>query len=306
MSLPAPADYPPPSTSELPVSRAPWELSGGRAALLVHDMQRYFARVYRPGSAALERAVSSIASLLHAARRHGVPVVYTAQSGDQDPAERGLQADLWGPGLRADPTDTEILAPLAPRPGELVLAKHRYSAFARTDLARWLADQGRDQLVITGVYAQYGVLATALDAFCRDIAPFVVADAVAAFDRPGHLRALEQAADSCAVVTTAAAVRAALALPRQPPGAPEPGGADEVLRGALAELLDGDEEVEAALAEPDRDLFALGLDSVRAMALLAALEERGVAVDFGDFIGAGTVGFLRERIAATPGAAPPG
>ncbi|BCB84803.1 isochorismatase family protein [Phytohabitans suffuscus] len=298
MSLPAPADYPPPSTSELPASRAPWVLSGPRAALLVHDMQRYFTRAYRPGSAALESAVSSIMSLLAAARRHGVPVVYTAQSGDQNPAERGLQADLWGPGMRADPADTEILAPLAPRPGELVLTKHRYSAFTRTDLALWLADRGRDQLVITGIYAQHGVLATALDAFCRDIAPFVVADAVAAFDRPGHLRALEQAADSCAVVTTAAAVRAAL------PG--RAGAADEVLRGVLAELLDGAEQVEAALAEPDRDLFALGLDSVRAMALIAALEERGVVVDFGDFIGAGTVGFLRERIAATPGAGRPG
>ncbi|WP_433528277.1 isochorismatase family protein [Micromonospora sp. CA-263727] len=292
MSLPAPGDYAPPAESELPTSRARWTLASGRAALLVHDMQEYFARVYRPGSVALESAVSATASLLRVARQHGVPVVYTAQPGDQDPAGRGLQADLWGPGLRAVPADTQILPQLAPQPGDRVLTKHRYSAFARTDLAQWLRERGRDQLVVTGIYAQFGVLATALDAFCRDIAPFVVADAVAAFDRSGHLRALRQAADSCAVVTTAAAVRSALA-------AGEP-GADRMLREVLGALMDGPEAVEAALAEPDGDLFALGLDSIRAMALLAALEERGVHVDFGDFISTGTVAFLRERIGAAP------
>jgi len=287
MSLPTLADYDPPT--ELPASRAQWTVVPARAALLVHDMQRYFLRPYPSDGRALDGAVASIAALLDAARSAGVPVVYTAAGGAA--ADRGLQNDLWGPGMRAAAEDTAIVDAVAPRDGETVLTKHRYSAFVRTGLDGWLRERGRDQLVITGVYAHIGVLATAFDAFCRDVAPFLVADAVAAFDRAGHERALATAAQSCAVVTTTAGVRAALA-------------GDAILRAALGGLLDEPGALRRALDNPDEDLFALGLDSIRAMSLIDALADRGVDVDFGEFIGAGTVGFLRERIDAgiTPAA----
>ncbi|MFD4668810.1 isochorismatase family protein [Lentzea sp. NPDC058450] len=207
MSLPRLADYTPPTA--LPASRARWTPHRDRAALLVHDMQEYFVRAYPADSVALTQAVTSIARVLATARAAGLPVYYTAQPGDQDPQSRGLLWDLWGPGIRA--ADTEIIAALAPREGETVLTKHRYSAFARSDFEQLLRAQGRDQLVVTGVYAEVGVLATAVDAFSRDIAPFVVADAVAGFDRPGHVRALDQAASHCAVVTTTDALCDALA-----------------------------------------------------------------------------------------------
>ena len=56
-----------------------------------------------------------------AARQAGIPVFYTAQRGDQLRADRGLQADLWGPGMRADPEHEAILPEIAPRSGDHVL-----------------------------------------------------------------------------------------------------------------------------------------------------------------------------------------
>ena len=36
-------------------------------------------------------------------KRAGIPVFFTAQEGNQDRRDRGLQADLWGPGMRDIP-----------------------------------------------------------------------------------------------------------------------------------------------------------------------------------------------------------
>lgn len=65
------------------------------------------------------------------------------------------------------------------------------------------APHGADQLVICGVYAHIGVLASAVDAFSNDVQPFVVADAVADFSARDHRFALEYAVRKCAVVVTA-------------------------------------------------------------------------------------------------------
>lgn len=294
MALPTLIDYaaPVPPLRPLPQSRATWTLERDRAAVLVHDLQRYFLRPYAAGCPALEATLQQTAAVLAAARAAGVPVFYTAQHGDQEPVARGLQRDLWGPGMADDPEHTAIAAEVAPVPGEVVLTKHRYSAFARTDLAERLAAAGRDQLVITGVYAHIGVTATALDAFQREVHPFVVADAVADFGAEQHARALEQVAGCCGVVAMTADVVAALSV--QPAG--EQSGWDALLRGTLARLLPAD-VVEAAFADPEADLFELGFDSLRAFELLDVLADEGADIDFGDFTRRPTVAFLREQAA---------
>lgn len=100
MALPQIAPYPLPDT--VLASRAPWRPEADRMALLIHDMQRYFCAPYAAEAAPLAEIVPNIAALAAAARAAGVPVFYTAQQGNQFRPDRGLQADLWGPGMRAE------------------------------------------------------------------------------------------------------------------------------------------------------------------------------------------------------------
>ncbi|MBO0870976.1 MAG: isochorismatase family protein, partial [Micromonosporaceae bacterium] len=151
--------------------------------------------------------VENISGILAAARRSDVPVFYTAQPGAMSRAERGLLFDVWGPGMSAAEKDTRIVERLAPRPGDVLLKKWRYSAFVRSPLETELRRRGRDQLVVCGVYAHVGCLMTACDAFSRDIEPFLVADGTADFTAEHHRWALSYAATRCAAVVSAGQVR---------------------------------------------------------------------------------------------------
>ncbi|MEU2868835.1 isochorismatase family protein [Streptomyces olivoreticuli] len=202
MALPAIAPYPMPAADALPANKVGWTVDPARAVLLVHDLQNYFLSAFTEGASPVTELLANVATLKKHCERLGVPVVYSAQPGGQSPAERGLQQDFWGPGLPDDEQAEAIPAAVAPTEGDTVLTKWKYSAFVRTDLAERMAAQGRDQLVIVGVYAHIGVLMTAGDAWMRDIQPFVVADAVADFSPEDHAMALRWAAAKCAVVTT--------------------------------------------------------------------------------------------------------
>ncbi|PPK63703.1 isochorismatase family protein [Actinokineospora auranticolor] len=215
MSLPKIAGYPLPTASELPVGRVDWRPDPARAALLVHDAQRYFLAPF--AGAPIPQVLANTAALLDAARAAGVPVFYTAQPGRQSAADRGLLTEFWGPGIGGvidrDPRAADVVAELAPRPGDTVLTKWRYSAFQRTPLRARLAAAGRDQLLITGVYAHIGLQATAVEAFMSDIRPILVADAVADFSRAHHDRACEYVAQCCGTVITTADALTELSAP---------------------------------------------------------------------------------------------
>lgn len=211
MPLPHLTPYELPAPGDLPANRADWRPDPARAVLLIHDMQRYFLHPYLRGAEPIESAIANIAALREQAREAGVPVVYTAKPGGMTREGRGLERDFWGPGMRADPADSAIADPLQPEEGDALITKWRYSAFVHTDLAERLHRRGRDQLLITGVYAHIGCLLTAADAFMRDIQPFLVADATADFSAEDHRFALRYAAQRCGVTLSARAASAALA-----------------------------------------------------------------------------------------------
>ncbi len=197
MGLPKIEPYELPREEDLPRPRVEWQPDRGRVALLIHDMQRYFVGAFGEPASAVEAAIRNIDALRRRCSEVGIPVFFTAQPGRQDRRDRGLQADFWGPGMSAAEADVAIVDALAPAEGDLVLTKWRYSAFQRTTLEPMLRARGRDQLIVTGVYAHIGCLLSTADAFMRDIQPFFVADAVADFSREKHDDAIRYIAGHC-------------------------------------------------------------------------------------------------------------
>ena len=202
MGLPTIERYALPTADELPTPRASWAPDASRLALLVHDMQRYFLRPFAADDAPLAPAVANLVRIIAACRAQQIPIFYTAQKGNQERGDRGLQAVLWGPGMSATPEHEAVIDALAPQTDDHVLVKHRYSAFQRSNLETLMRARGRDQLVVTGVYAQIGCTATVAEAFQLDIEPFIVADACADFSRADHLDALRWIARTCGVPLT--------------------------------------------------------------------------------------------------------
>ncbi|GHD17664.1 phenazine biosynthesis protein PhzD [Nocardiopsis kunsanensis] len=208
--IPRIADYPLPSRNGLPDNTVDWTLDPDRAALLVHDMQHFFLRPFGAAPELRKNLVEHCALLREACVDHGVPVAYTAQPGGMSPEQRGLLKDFWGAGMTASPEDRDIIDELSPGPRDLVVTKWRYSAFHRSDLLGWLASQGRDQLIVCGVYAHVGVMMTVVDAFSHDVQVFLPADGIADFTPEYHELALDYTAARCGSVTTTNSLLASL------------------------------------------------------------------------------------------------
>lgn len=205
---PSVSDYVPPSGISC-FNRVEYELDPTRAALLIHDMQCFWLdRLANPAP-----LINRIAAILAAARSAHLPIFYSIAA-DPDLAPRGLGSERWGPGIAAAaPASRRIVQALAPDPADHIIRKSRYSAFFETDLAARLEEQRRSQLVITGVFAHHGCLATALDGYMRDIEVFFPADGTADYGYEQHLGALRYVGEVCGFVTTAREIEQALSAP---------------------------------------------------------------------------------------------
>ncbi len=266
MAIPKIASYTMPNlTIE---NRVTWQVDAQRAVLLVHDMQDYFLDFYDRSLAPIPQLLANTKRLIEQARALGIPVIYTAQLPEQTLQERGLLQDMWGPGLTAHPQGKNIVAELAPQTQDRVLDKWRYSAFQKSALQEMLFDQGRDQLIICGVYAHIGCLMTACDAFMRDIQPFFVADALADFSAKDHAMAMEYVSQRCGLALNTDALLTSLhpALP----------SSMQTLRVHVAALLN----IDAAELQDDDSLLDWGLDSIRIMSLVERWRSAGADLTF--------------------------
>ncbi len=266
MAIPKIAAYPLPEPCAWD-GKVDWRFVPERAVLLIHDMQRYFVDFFGEDSAFARTLIANIAALRERCEALGIPVVYTAQPCEQPAADRALLNDMWGPGLTtADPALQAVVPQLAPRERDTVLVKWRYSAFQRSDLAERMKGWGRDQLIVCGVYAHIGCMATALEAFMRDIQPFFVADALGDFSEREHRMALDYVAGRCGRVVFVRDIAPVAPLTR-----------DEFL-ARMQEVLDDD----IGDVGPEDNLLDFGLDSVAVLRLVAEWQARGIAVEFAD------------------------
>lgn len=154
-------------------------------ALIVVDVQVDFC------ASGCEAVAEVITSLAEAARRARVPVIWVRTEHSD-----ATDTPVW---LSRRPGAERICRPgtpgiefyrVRPEPGEPVITKHRYSAFIGTNLEILLRAMGVTQLVCCGVRTNVCVESTVRDAFQRDIAAVVVADACTSSDPGVHEAAL--------------------------------------------------------------------------------------------------------------------
>lgn len=180
-------------------------LMPARCALVVVDFQNDFCHDEGAFSQAghdtrgARVALDPIKRLRHLAHQVDVPVILVRVAHSpwtDDPAWRNRFQGLAEQRRPAVPVAAEgtwgaEFYGLDPDPRDLVITKHRYSAFSHTPLPLVLRATGASTLVITGVQTDVCVLSTARDALDHGVLPIVVADAVATTDQAAHQAALD-------------------------------------------------------------------------------------------------------------------
>jgi len=131
--------------------------------------------------------IPRLATLLAAARRTGVTVVYATDA--HTPADSELAK--WPPHAMAGTWNAEIVPAVAPQPGDVVLGKRTYSPFVSTDLDLLLRERGIKRLFITGLHTDCCARHTSGDAFQRGYDLVWVTDALQAFTEEAHQAGLE-------------------------------------------------------------------------------------------------------------------
>ena len=189
-------------------------------ALIVIDMQKDFclegfatAKAGRPLGAA-QSIIPSLVELRRAARAAGVLVCHAAlwtlpdHASNSGPwlAQRRRATFSSDQIVIAGTEGAEFIDELTPEEGELVVHKHRYSAFKGTDLDMLLRARGIRTVVTTGVSTNVCVEGTLRDAFEYNYYVCVPEDGVASWDMELHAATLKTTDARFGLLTTCAQV----------------------------------------------------------------------------------------------------
>ena len=128
--------------------------------------------------------VPRLQKLLDRARKSDVTVIYSSLAFCDRGADSGQLGKFWEPIGKGEvlvkgTAGVDILRELAPKPGEPVLQRNRYSAFFNSDLDRLLRDKGIETIIICGYSTNFCCDSTARDANFRDYNVIVLEDGTA-------------------------------------------------------------------------------------------------------------------------------
>jgi nicotinamidase-related amidase len=206
----------------------PADLSGGRNALIVIDLQvldaagdgehaerareqgrwddvaAYFDRVAELVSPNVNRIAAAL-------RARSEPVIYVrCRSLTPDARDNGRRFRDFGIAVGSDDPQAAILPELDVVPGDFVLDKTTASPFWSTTIERLLAQLGVDNLLVTGVVTSGCVESTVRDACDLDYRVVLVEDACADRQPELHADAVRRLNNNFAVAMPTAAVLGAI------------------------------------------------------------------------------------------------
>jgi ureidoacrylate peracid hydrolase len=178
----------------------PLEVDLKKSAIVVVDMQNAFASkggmldIAGLDITDASRVVRVIRSVIDAARKNGIAVVYLRMAYKPDLSDSGgpnspnfhkelamtlmcSRPELKAKVLTEGTWDAEIVDDLAPQPGDLIITKTRYSGFVGTPLDSQLRMRGIHYLFFAGIATNVCVESTLRDAYFHDYWPILLRDA---------------------------------------------------------------------------------------------------------------------------------
>jgi nicotinamidase-related amidase len=160
--------------------------------LVVFDMlERYRSAIEEAG------AIEPARTLIHECRERGVPVLYARADHREDGkdfatavTDTDSQLRPWGhdnprptrPPHGSGSRELQVIAELAPRPGDYDVPKHRWSAFYQTHLDLSLRTRGIDTVMILGGSTHVGIASTVYAGRDMDYSMVVIRDACTGFN----------------------------------------------------------------------------------------------------------------------------
>jgi nicotinamidase-related amidase len=182
----------------------PISINPNRSALLIMDYQVGIVAMHAAGSAAaLERATAVLA----AARRASLPVIYIQVGFRQGYPEvsarnQSFSAIAQSGRFLLGQADTGIHPAVEPKPGDLIVVKHRVNAFAGTDLETILRAREVDTLILFGIATSGVVLSTVRHGADIDYRMIVVKDCCLDRDDEVHRCLIEKVFPRQAIMLT--------------------------------------------------------------------------------------------------------
>lgn len=170
-------------------------MSSFKRALVIVDMQREFADEKGLSFFPSFRTVlKPIETVLNKIRENGkMPIIHVRtvwRKDGSDIAPHTTSVELRERGAREGSWGVEFMPELAPRSGEHIVEKKRYSSFYMTDLELLLRSNNCKEVVFVGCATNFCVRCSVEDAANRDFEPIVISDCVAGSSEEGHRETL--------------------------------------------------------------------------------------------------------------------
>jgi nicotinamidase-related amidase len=185
----------------------PLSFDPARAAVLSMDMQTGIVSLYVKDKELLVRA----ASVLQRARAAGMRIIHV-QIGFRPNLPEVNPRNLLMGAIKSSPRHQQLFQgssgaihpAVAPEANDVIITKHRVSAFAGTDLEMILRANDMDTLILFGIATSGVVLSTLLEAADADYRIVVIKDCCADLDAELHSCLLDKLFPRQAHVLTAA------------------------------------------------------------------------------------------------------